>query len=253
MKSGADPGSTFTIFGLLMAFLCILLGIKILQLLLPDYKNQSFIVTLFTWGGGLTALAGLLGSSFLHGYQTGHWIDGIYQGDPANGWWGLNWGRTLFIPLEAYYHFLFLLNIYFILKQKWAAAAITAFFLSISHPFTGIEFLLIMNGWLLLEKIFYRNKNIPYWYWASILAVSIFHIWYYLVYLNSFPEHKQIFSQYSAGWTYSLFVAIPAYCLVAALSFLNAYINRPFKKIIINPPSTVISLLGHYCLPAFQT
>ena len=120
---------------------------------------QTFIATLFTWGGGLTALAGLMGSAFLPGYHTEHWIDGIYQADPANGWWGLNWGRTLFIPLEAYYHFLFLLNIYFILKQKWAAAAGAALFLSISHPFTGIEFLLIMNGWLLLEKLIYKNKE----------------------------------------------------------------------------------------------
>lgn len=235
MKWGADPGSTLTLFGLLMTFLCIWIGIKILQHLLPDSKKQSFIAILFTWGGGLTALAGLIGSVFLQAYHTQHWIDGIYQGDPANGWWGLNWGRTLFIPLEAYYHFLFLLNVYFILKEKWTAAAGAAFFLSISHPFTGIEFLLIMNGWLLLEKIFYKNKNIPYWYWTVILAVTIFHVWYYLIYLNSFPEHKQIFSQYSAGWTYSLLIAIPAYCLVAALSFLNASINRPVKKLLSIP------------------
>ena len=235
MKLGANPGFTFTIFGLLMTFLCVLLGIKMLQHLLQGYKQQSLIAILFTWGGGLTALAGLMGSTFLPGYQTQQWIDGIYQGDPANGWWGLNWGRTLFIPLEAYYHFLFLLNIYFILKQKWTAAAIAAFFLSISHPFTGIEFLLIMNGWLLLEKIIYRNKNIPGWYWGAIFAVTVFHGWYYLVYLNSFPEHKQIFSQYSAGWTYSLLIAIPAYCLVAALSLLNVYINPPFKKMFSIP------------------
>jgi hypothetical protein len=231
MKLGADPGLSITLFGLFMAFLCILLGIKILQLLLPGYKQQSFIATLFTWGGGLTALAGLMGSAFLQGYHTQHWMDGIYQGDPANGWWGLNWGRTLFIPLEAYYHFLFLLNIYFILKQKWAAAAGAALFLSISHPFTGIEFLLIINGWLMLEKLLYRNKKIPYWYWGAIFAVTLFHLWYYLGYLNSFPEHKQIFSQYSAGWTYSLLIAIPAYCLVAVLSFLYAWINRPYNKL----------------------
>jgi hypothetical protein len=235
MKLGADPGLSFTIFGLLMTFLCILLGIKILQHLLPDNKQQTFVAILFTWGGGLTVLAGLMGSSFLHGYQTQYWIEGIYQADPANGWWGLNWGRTLFIPLEAYYHFLFLVNIYFILKQKWAAAACTALFLSISHPFTGIEFLLIMNGWLMLEKFFYKNKNIPYLYWAAILAVTLFHGWYYLLYLNKFPEHKQIFSQYSVGWTYSLLIAVPAYCLVAALSFINAYINRPVKKFLAIP------------------
>ena len=235
MKLGADPGLSFTIFGLLMAFLCIFLGIKILQHLLPDYKQQKFIAILFTWGGGLTVLAGLMGSAFIQGYQTHDWIDGIYKADPDRGWWGLNWGRTLFIPLEAYYHFLFLLNVYFILKQKWVAAACAALFLTISHPFTGIEFLLIINGWLFFEKLMYRNKNIPYWFWGSIFAITLFHIWYYLFYLNSFPEHKQIFSQYSAGWTYSLLIAIPAYCLVAALSILNTYINRPVKKFLSIP------------------
>jgi hypothetical protein len=92
-----------------------------------------------------------------------------------------------------------------------------------------------MNGWLLIEKLFYKNKNIPYWYLDSILVITAFHISYYLFYLNSFPEHKQIFSQYSAGWTYSLLIAIPAYCLVAALSFLNVYINKPVKKLLTFP------------------
>jgi hypothetical protein len=235
MRAGMDPGLCFSLFGIAMAVLCIYLGFKIIQHLLPGYKDQPLIATLFTWGGGLTAIAGLLGSFVLTGQQHAYWLDNIFLADTGNGWWGLNWGRTLFIPLEAYYHFLFLLNIYFILKQKWAAAACSALFLSISHPFTGIEYLLIMNGWLLLEKIFYKNKNIPYWYWGAIFSVTLFHAWYYLVYLNSFPAHKQIFSQYSVGWSYSLLIAIPAYCLVAALSFLNAYINRPVKKFLSIP------------------
>lgn len=230
MKLGMDPGLCFSLFGLIMVVCCIYLGICILQHLLPEQKKITLITTLFTWGGGLTAFAGLMATSFLSGHHTPNWFAGIYLADPANGWWGLNWGRTLFIPLEAYYHFIFLLNIYFILKQKWRAAIITAFFLSISHPFTGIEFLLIINGWLMIEKFFYHNKNVPYWFWAAILVITAFHGWYYLIYLNSFPEHKQLFTQYSTGWTYSLWIAIPAYCIVAALALLKVYINKPLKK-----------------------
>ncbi|MEQ1676366.1 MAG: hypothetical protein ABL876_06690 [Chitinophagaceae bacterium] len=231
LKMGADPGLVFSLFGLLMAFCCIYLGVRIIQHLLPDNKNQVLVTILFTWGGGLTALTGV-GSSLLTGLPLSSWIDGIYVADPANGWWGMNWGRTLFIPLEAYYHFLFLLNIYFILKHKWTAAIAAAAFLSLSHPFTGIEFLLITIGWLVLEKIIFRNKKIPYWYLAGIVAITVFHGWYYLYYLNSFPEHKQIFSQYSAGWTYSFRIFIPAYILVLVLSFITFYKNRSIPKFL---------------------
>lgn len=235
IKFGVDPGFCFSLFGLIMTVLCVYMGIKILFHLLPDHRQMSLIATLFTWGGGLTALAGLMGSTFLAGHQTEQWIDGIYLADPDRGWWGLNWGRTLFIPLEAYYHFLFFLNIYLLLKQKWKTAIITALLLSVSHPFTGIEYLLIINGWMLFEKLIYKNKNIPYWYWAAIAFITAFHIWYYLVYLNRFPEHKLLFTQYSTGWTYSLLIAIPAYSIVAGLSFLNMYINRRGKNFLSNP------------------
>ena len=48
MKLGADPGLSLTFFGLIMTFFCILLGIKILNHLLPDYTQQTFISILFT-------------------------------------------------------------------------------------------------------------------------------------------------------------------------------------------------------------
>lgn len=235
IKLGMDPGFCLSLFGLIMAVLCIYVGIKILQHLLPDHKQMPLIAVLFTWGGGLTALAGLSGSTFLPGHHSGQWINGIYLADPANGWWGLNWGRILFIPLEAYYHFLFLLNIWLVLKQKWKAAILVTLFLSISHPFTGIEYLVIINGWLVLEKLVFKNKTIPYWFAIAMIVTTALHAWYYLIYLNGFPEHKLLFTQYSVGWTYSLLIAIPAYSIVAALSFINMYLNRPVKKFLAIP------------------
>jgi hypothetical protein len=234
MKAGINPGLCFSIFGLLMAFCCIYLGVRILQHLFPSNKYPVLTAILFTWGGGLTAMTGII-SMAVQGAPIGTWTDGIYLADPANGWWGMNWGRVLFIPLEAYYHFLFLLNIYFILKHKWKAAIVAGFFLSVSHPFTGIEFLLIILGWLSLEKIIFRNKTIPYRYIAAIIIITALHGWYYLFYLNSFPEHKQLFSQYSAGWTYSFQVFIPAYLLVFILSLITFYINKSFSKFLALP------------------
>jgi hypothetical protein len=232
MKAGADPGLTFSLFGIIMAFLCILMGVKIIQHLLEGQKNYRLMSLLFIWGGGLTALTGLLIAVVVKSSANPVWPEGIFLGDPARGWWGLNWGRTLFIPLEAYYHFLFLLNIYLLLKKRWAAAIVAAAFLSVSHPFTGIEYLLIVNGWIVLEKIIFKNKNIPYWFLAGMICVSLFHCWYYLYFLNQFAEHRQLFSQYSAGWTYSYRVFIPAYCLVTLLAIITKYLQR--REIILS-------------------
>src|ERR1700741_2706420 len=77
MKMGMEPGLCFSLFGLIMTVLCIWLGIKILQHLLPGNRQLSLMTTLFTWGGGLTALAGLMATSFLPGHQTAQWINGI--------------------------------------------------------------------------------------------------------------------------------------------------------------------------------
>jgi len=226
MKAGADPGLTFSLFGLIMALLCIYTGILVLQTLSGNERNYKWIALLFTWGGGLTAAAGLATWLFFpeHTWYTG--LNAIHTADPANGWWGLNWGRNLFLPLEAYYHFLFLLNVYFVLKQRWMAAAGTAIFLALSHPFTGIEYLLIMNGWLLIEKLLLKNTKIPRWFWGAILLITIFHLSYYLIYLNNFPEHRQLFAQYSASWTYSLWVVIPAYSLFFLLSLFAGKQNK---------------------------
>jgi hypothetical protein len=232
MKWGADPGLCFSIFGLIMAFCCILMGAKIIQHLLPNNKYQPLVITLFTWGGGLTAFGGIIASRVLTGTPPSSWIDGIYIADPANGWWGLNWGRVLFIPLEVYYHFLFLSTIYLVLKKKWRWSVVLALFLSISHPFTGIECLLILNGWLFYEKVICRNKEILYPFWICIIFVTLLHIGYYLFYLPSVPAHKQLFTQYSVGWTYSFLIIIPAYCLVFALSIFAAYMGKPIKKFL---------------------
>lgn len=230
VKLGIDPGLYFTLFGILMAFACIYTGVKLLHHLLPKTKNINLIALLFTWGGGITAITGLLVSFLFASYSTPQWTDGIYIADPANGWWGLNWGRSLFLPLEAYYHFLFLISILFILKEKWVATLCTSLFLSISHPFTGIELLVILNGWLFIEKLIFRNRKIPFWFWIGIFIITLFHIWYYLIYLNKFPEHKLLFSQYTLEWTYSLFIAIPAYCIVAFFAIANLKLNNSIAK-----------------------
>ncbi len=235
MKAGMDPGLCFSLFGLVMAILCIYLGIRIINHLLPDYKYKTLVAVLFTWGGGLTAITGILVSSFVPGQQTQSWLDSIYIADPANGWWGLNWGRILFIPLEAYYHFLFLLCVLLILKNKWVGAALAGLLLSASHPFTGMEYLFILWEWIAIEKSFFRNRNIPWWFVVVSALTLTLDIYYYLSYLPSFPEHNQIFNQYSVAWTYSFRVFIPAYAIVALITYLSVRTKKQLGKLLEFP------------------
>ena len=235
MKLGISPGLAFSLFGLLMAMLCIYLGIRIINHLLPDNKNKSLIALLFTWGGGLTALTGIFISFLGSGHQAQSWIDGIYMADPAKGWWGLNWGRILFIPLEAYYHFLFLLCILLILKNKWIGAAIIGLLLSASHPFTGLAYLFILWEWIAIEKSFFKNKNIPWWFIIVSALTLTLDVYYYLSYLPSFPEHNQIFNQYSVAWTYSFRIFIPAYAIVALITYISIRTKKKLGKILEFP------------------
>lgn len=247
IRMGADPGLTLSLFGLLMAYLTVYTGLLILAHFLGDKKNLSVYGLLFTWGGGLLALAGLAAWVLLPGFTAGSWEIATHLADPAWGWWGLNWGRNLFIPLEAFYHFLFLLNIYFLLKKRWTAGILTAIVLSLSHPFTGIEYLLIMNGWFLLERIIYRERTIPLYFISAHLILTVLHLGYYLYFLNSFPEHRLLFEQYSASWTYDLRVALPAYGLVVLLAFLGIRLNKRNSLL----PSSSVRLFLCWALISF--
>ncbi len=243
VKLGLEPGFIFSFFGLLFTVLSIFTGLKIIQQVYPGLRHRSLIQVLFTWGGGLTAITGLLVAMIFY-KQVPPSPDSIFIGDPGNGWWGLNYGRTLFIPLEAYYHFLFLLAVLFILQEKWIAALAVAFFLSITHPFTGIEFLLITGVWCLAEKLLWKNKHIPWYFVLGIALITAFTAWYYLFYLVSFKEHHILHQQFSVGWTYSLYVIIPAYILVLLLSLLQYFQSGSLKKFFLHSPQRLFFTWG---------
>lgn len=157
-------------------------------------------------------------------------VNSIFFLDPGSGWWGLNFGRSLFFSCEAYYHVLFLGVIYCLLKQKWAGVLAISTILSISHPFTGIELLGIASAWLLAEKIVFKNKNIPAWLVIGELLILLFHIFYYLYYLNQFDDHHSVNEQYALNWRLRFFSIIPAYCITGLLALLSVWkINKPGK------------------------
>lgn len=222
MQTGISAGFIMIIFVILFTLLCFRVLISIFDVLMPGSRYRTLGIILFAWGGGLLALAGIP-VHFMRPPDGQDFFDRIFFLDPGWGWWGLNLGRSLFITCEAYYHFLFLLSILFILKKHWKAALGSIFFLSISHPFTGIELLGILGAWLFWEKILVKNREIPWYFAIGTGLVLAFHIFYYLEYLNRFPDHRSVSEQFSVNWRLRFFSMIPAYAIVAPLALLSIF------------------------------
>lgn len=226
LKAGIPPGWILIPFTLLCSIICFRLLIAIYDHLFPGNKYRTISIWLFAWGGGLLTLSGFF-AQLIYGTSA---VNSIFFLDPGSGWWGLNFGRALFFSCEAYYHVLFLGVIYCLLKQKWAGVLAISAILSISHPFTGIELLGIASAWLLAEKIVFKNKNIPAWLVIGELLVLLFHLYYYLYYLNQYDDHRSVNEQYALNWRLRFFSIIPAYCFTGLLALLSVWkINKPGK------------------------
>jgi hypothetical protein len=145
------------------------------------------------------------------------WFTGL--ADPAGGWWFLNFGRNFVYATEAFYHLLFLGAALLIIRQRFAAALGVMAVLAASHPFTGIQFLLIALAWGALELVILRSRVVPWWFVAGTAVLTALHVWYYLILLPSFPEHRQLQEQWTLRWTISVPQTVFAYGIVGACAW----------------------------------
>jgi len=230
---GMAPGLVIVLFNIAGTLLSFRVVIAIYDHLFPNSARRWLFISFFCWGGGLLALAGIP-IALTRDMGNLDFMDRLFFLDPAWGWWGLNLGRGHFISSEGFYHFLFLAGIYFILKQRWKAALVFALALSLSHPFTGIEYLSITTVWAAIEKFVARKKAVP---WAFVLgsaALLLFHLCFYLIYLNQFPEHRSVSEQYALNWRLRYFSMLPAYCIVGTLALVTFWRS---KKVFFQTPA----------------
>ncbi|MEI7999550.1 MAG: hypothetical protein WCH62_08620, partial [Candidatus Omnitrophota bacterium] len=75
-----------------------------------------------------------------------------------------------------------------------------AVLLLLSHPFTGLQAMLIYTVWVLYERIINQNKEIPLFISVIAPVLLMLHLFYYLVYLPSVQVHHQVFSQWKLNW-----------------------------------------------------
>ncbi len=241
--SALDPGFILSIFGMLFTLFTMRVVVSLLYTVLPEKKYLTLISVLFCWGGGLLALIGVALYFFKFNNMVSS-LDHIFFLDPGQGWWCLNFGRSLIYPLEAFYHFLFVLSILMVLKKAFATAVLLIVLLTISHPYSSTEILVIIFAWASMEFFYVRSSWLRKKDYIFITAALFFQIIYYGVWLRHFAVSRIISQQVALDWSYKIWHFLPAYSIVWLLSFL-AVKNIPLlKKQFISPVNRLFFCWG---------
>jgi hypothetical protein len=225
--TGMAPNHLLLMFELLAGWVCARVALALYADVvgLSGWARRLGLLCFF-WGAGLMAIAGIV-----YGLASKGVVEHIFHFDPFNGWWMLNFGRNMVYPTEALYHALFFGCIVCVLRKSYGIAAFLALMLSWSHPYSGIELLLILASWSALELFFVRSGEVPRAFFLAILVLLGLHIGYYLVFLRRFPEHRAMMKRWALPWLLQARTFVPAYALVgplAAWSFRRLDLARTF-------------------------
>jgi len=213
--TGADPGGLIAVFGIFAAWGCSRVAMALYAEVVGLRTGAQWLGLVgFGWGGGLLAIAGAVANLAARGK-----VDDPLILDPSRGFWFLNYGRNLMLPTEALYHGLAFGAILLVLRRRYLAGAAVAAVLSASHPFTGIEFLAILAAWSVAEVVYFENPGVPPRFARVMLGLLALHVGYYLFYLRTSGEHRQVMEH----WTTYVFLLgadayLPAYALVGTLA-----------------------------------
>jgi len=244
-----DPGLVLVGFEVVAAWLCARVGLSLyFEVVGIGGRARGVGLLAFFWGGGLLAIAGIGYSLVKRGV-----IANIFQFDPAGGWWFLNFGRNLIFPTEALYHALFFGSVLCLLRDRFASALALALVVSASHPFTGIELLLILATWSALELFFVRSSAVPRLFFFGVVALLVLHVGYYLGYLGRFPEHVKLMKAWTVAWELEAVHFLPAYSLVGALAFWSfrrldlarQFFDQPRNRLFLTWFAVAFALANH--------
>ncbi len=210
----ADPGRLYDLFGVLAGLVFLRLAIALYtRVVLRRDAWAALGLLLFAWGGGLFTLAGGL-AGLLSGsldYNT------LFAFDPHGGFWFLNLGRNLFYAVEAYYHALAFGLVVALLDRRWRLAGLLLLLLAASHPFTGLQWLLIAALWLVVERL-PGGARPPAWMLPAVLALLALFLAYHLLLLPRGPEHAALMRAWSLAWTLPVAAQLLAYGPVVLLA-----------------------------------
>ena len=199
--SGIDPGWVYATFGALagVAFFRVAIALYRSHCGSPGGAEFSGLLCL-VWGGGFFAAANALGDWRSLSLSV-EGVSRLLFLSSAIDYWFLNLGRNVFYATEAGYHVLALGLILGLRQQRYRAALAMAAFLSISHPFTGIQFLLILFVWSCLEAYGIPSARLPRWLPRAAGGLIFFHFSYYFGILSLSEEYIALRQQWYLRWS----------------------------------------------------
>ena len=199
--TGLDPGLVYVAFGLVWGVLMFRIALELYAVYAgtPRSASEKLAAMSLLWGGGVAVLTGLAADLFA---PSGLPVPlRLFRFDPVEGYWLQNLGRNVFYSTEALYHALFLGCVLLILRRRWRAALVIMALTAISHPFTGVQLLLVVSAFIAVEFVARMAERPPVWFAAGTFALLGAHLTYYLWFLNwASPEHRVIQSQWTLEW-----------------------------------------------------
>ena len=236
LRTGLDPGIAFHLFGLLAQLFAAFVAVRLYERLAGwQTAAQKIGLLCLFWGGGLLSLVGL---------AVGHFTGApaamaSLSLDPNEGWWMLNFGRNLTSPMEAYYHGVFLLAIWMLLEKRFNAVLALSALASISHPFTGISLAAVLAAYCGLELLL-KSKAVNWKLFLGSITIGVLHVGYYLVFLNSMDEHRNMQSQWLLEWVYLPWTFGCALAIVGFFAFTRLSRWNTLKEILQNPETRLL-------------
>jgi len=223
--SRLDPGLIFVLFGFAGALVCARVALALYEQCAGAWDPAARAgALLFFWGGGALVVAGAL-TSPLHTFRTGEamFYGNLFRWDPFEGWWFLNFGRNLVMPLEAYYHAVFLGAILAFLRGRYLLSSLLLLLLCASHPYSGSELLAVLVVWFAVEGFALDPSRRARKFFGPVLAIGALHIGYYLLFLPHFPEHRALVQQWSKWWVLDWRSALFAYGPVGLFALVGFF------------------------------
>ena len=221
MKLGLDPGLVYVGVGLIAALLMAWMTRLLVKEVLPDARYRMLLFFVAMWGGGLINLYQAT-ANFLLGRDL---FFRFFRLDPGDGLWFLNWGRNLLYPNEIVYHAVAAACWVAALRGRWGLAAAMAALVAATHPFSGLQVLLILLAWWSLQIVIRRDRRTLVFWSVSVVSMGLF-VAYYFVFLESFPQHRDLRADWTQEWILSGKTLMVAYGPVAVLALWRLWRDR---------------------------
>lgn len=129
------------------------------------------------------------------------------------GWRELNLGRSLLSPQQAFLHAVFLGALWALLLRRFWLAFLLCALLSASDATAGLQLLLVVLAWALVERGFLGDTRLPVWFPGGLCALLTVHLGYYHLFL---PR---------ASWEHAMTAALPQSTqTLTAMGLLGGYV-----------------------------